>query len=307
MTLASPDSLAITTRLDARIDLLTAAPTEGIAHGTRIRVHHAAGEWFARVSIAATCAGGDRWTAVKMGDAGVAIAAGDAAYVRLRFEHPVALTRNDRLVLRTASPQMTVGGARILDAQPPPSGVRRAGALERFRNLDTSANPTEHWLTESGSHGLTTGDLVRRGGWSPAESEERLRELERAGHAVEVGRRFFHMAALGRLESRVNQEVSAFHRAHPDEAGVPRSVLREGAGRAVPAEVFDHVVTGLVTRGVLQGTDRLARLDHRIQEPRRTFSGVRRSKTAFSKVVLRRRTRLRSRRRSGRPSPTSTV
>ena len=265
MTLASPDSLPITTRVDARIDLLTAASTEGIAHGTRIRVHHAAGEWFARVSIAATSSGADRWTAVKMGDAGVAIAAGDAAYVRLRFEHPVALTRNDRLVLRTTSPQMTVGGARILDAQPPPSGVRRAGALERFRNLDTSANPTEHWLTESGSHGVTTGDLVRRGGWSPAESEERLRELERAGRAVEVGTRFFHMAALSRLESRVNQEVSAFHRAHPDEAGVPRSVLRERAGRAVPAEVFDHVVTGLVTRGVLKGTDRLARLDHRIQ------------------------------------------
>ena len=60
-----------------------------------------------------------------MGDAGVAIDAGHAAYVRLRFEQPVALTRNDRLVLRTASPQLTVGGARVLDPQPPPSGVRR--------------------------------------------------------------------------------------------------------------------------------------------------------------------------------------
>jgi selenocysteine-specific elongation factor len=266
MTLASPESLPVTTRVDARIDLLTPASTTEIAHGTRIRVHHGAGEWFARVSIAATCSGADRWTAVKMGDAGVAIAAGHAAYVRLRFEHPVALTRNDRLVLRTASPQMTVGGARVLDSQPPPSGVRRAGALARFRTLDTSENPTEHWLTESGGHGLTTGDLVRRGGWAPAESEDRLRELERAGRAVLVGTRFFDVAAVSRLESRLVHEVTAFHRANPDEAGVPRSALRERAGRAVSGEVFDHVVTGLVTRGVLKGTDRLARADYRLQE-----------------------------------------
>jgi len=267
MTLASTASLPVTTRVDARVDLLASA-TE-IAHGARIRVHHGAGEWFARVSIAATSGGADRWKAVKMGDAGVAIDAGHAAYVRLRFEQPVALTRNDRLVLRAASPQLTVGGARVLDPQPPPSGVRRAGALDRFRALDTSDDPTEHWLAELGGHGLAAGDLVRRGGWTPAESEGRLREVARIGRAVTVGTRFVHAATIGRVESRLDQEVTAFHRAHPDEAGVPRSVLRERAGRAVSGEVFDHVVNDLVTRGVLTGTDRLARRDHRPQETTR--------------------------------------
>jgi len=264
MTLASTASLPVTTRVDARVDLLASA-TE-IAHGTRIRVHHGAGEWFARVSIAATSGGADRWTAVKMGDAGVAIDAGHAAYVRLRFEQPVALTRNDRLVLRAASPQLTVGGARVLDPQPPPSGVRRTGALDRFRALDTSDDPAEHWLAELGGQGLAAGDLVRRGGWSPAESEGRLLEIARAGRAVAVATRFIHAATIARVESRLDQEVTAFHRAHPDEAGVLRSVLRERAGRAVSGEVFDHVVNALVTRGVLTGTDRLARSDHRPQE-----------------------------------------
>ena len=264
MTLASTASLPVTTRVDARMELLASA-TE-VAHGARIRVHHGAGEWFARVSIAATCGGADEWTAVKMGDAGVAIDAGHAAYVRLRFEQPVALTRNDRLVLRLASPQLTVGGARVLDPQPPPSGVRRAGTLDRFRALDTNDDPTEQWLAELGGHGLAAGDLVRRGGGTPADSEDRLRELARAGRAVTVGARFLDAATIRRVESRLDQEVTAFHRAHPDEAGVPRSVLRERAGRAVSGEVFDHVVTGLVTRGVLKGTDRLARRDHRPQE-----------------------------------------
>ncbi len=60
MTLTSTASLPVTTRVDARIDLLKSAAAAEIAHGTRIRVHHGAGEWFARVSIAATCAGADR-------------------------------------------------------------------------------------------------------------------------------------------------------------------------------------------------------------------------------------------------------
>ena len=264
MTLASTASLPVTTRVDARVDLLASA-TE-IAHGTRIRVHHGAGEWFARVSIAATCGAGGEWAPVKIGDAGVAIDPAHAAYVRLRFEQPVALTRNDRLVLRTASPPLTVGGARVLDPQPPPAGVRRAGALDRFRALDTNDDPAEIWLAELGGQGLAVGDLVRRGGSTAARSDERLRELARAGRAVAVGTHFIHADTIARVESRVDQEVTAFHRAHPDEPGVPRSALRERAGRAVSAEVFDHVVTGLVMRGVLMGTDRLGRPDHRPQE-----------------------------------------
>ena len=269
MTLASTASLPVTTRVDARVDLLASA-TE-VAHGTRIRVHHGAGEWFARVSIAATSGSAGHWVPVQMGDAGVAIDPGHAAYVRLRFEQPVVLTRNDRLVLRTASPQLTVGGARVLDPQPPPSGVRRAGALDRFRALDTNDDPSETWLAELGGQGLTAGDLVRRGGWTPARSEDRLRELARAGRAVTVGSHFIHAAAITRVESRLEQEVTAFHRAHPDDAGVARSALRERAGRAVSGEVFDHVVAGLVTRGVLTGTDRLARSDH---HPRQTPQDV---------------------------------
>jgi selenocysteine-specific elongation factor len=71
---------------------------------------------------------------------------------------------------------------------------------------------------------------------------------------------------IRRLESRLEQDVAAFHRTHPDEPGVPRSALRERAGRAMAADILDHVVSGLVARGVLTGTDRLASRGHRLPE-----------------------------------------
>jgi selenocysteine-specific elongation factor len=267
MTLATPASLPVSTRVDVRIDVLASPSVIALAHGMRIRVHHGAGEWFARISISATCAGAEHeWTAAAMGDEGVTIPVGGAAYARLRFEQPVALTRNDRLVLRRASPPMTVGGARVLDPQAPASGARRAGAWHRFRRLDTSEDPAETWLAESGDQGLTTGDLVQRGGWAPADCDGRVRDLVRTGRGVVVGARCFHTETVQRLERRVEHDVTAFHRAHPDEVGIPRSALRDRTGRAVSAELFDYVVAALVSRRALTGTDRLARPDHRPPE-----------------------------------------
>ena len=263
MALASPATLPVTTRVDALVELLSSSPE--IAHASRIRVHHGAGEWLARVSIAATRDAEDGWHAVRLGDAGVAVAAGRAAYVRLRFDNPVALTRNDRLVIRSVSPARTVGGARVLDPQPAPSGVRRAGVLDRFRALDARDDPASIWMRELGGQGLSAGDLVRRAGWDAAESERRLQALQEAGGAVHVGSKYFDADTIRRIETRLDQELSVFHRSHPNEPGVPRSVLRERAGRAVSAEVFDTIVAGLIARGVLTGADRLARSDHRLQ------------------------------------------
>ena len=264
MTLATIATLPVTTRIDARVDLLPSA--RELTHNARIRVHHGAGESLARVSIAATSDPEGNWTGVRAGDAGAAVAGGRAAYVRFRFEQPVALTRDDRLVLRATSPQMTIGGARVLDPQPPASGVRRPGAMDRFRALDAAGEPEAIWIVELAGQGMTPGDLVRRAACDTPEAERRLHALERDGGAVSIGSRYYDAALLARIESRVNAELSAFHRSHPAELGMPRSILRERAGRAISQDVFDSVVAGLITRGVVTGTDRLARSEHRLKD-----------------------------------------
>ena len=87
-TLLAPDTLSVTRRADADIDLLTTA--KALKHGARVRVHNGTSEVLGRVSIAGASIG--------------EVAPGDSALVRVRLESPAVLTRGDRFIIRAYSP-----------------------------------------------------------------------------------------------------------------------------------------------------------------------------------------------------------
>src|SRR5262245_2935652 len=132
VTLSSPGALAVTRRIDARVELLLGS--RALRHGARIRVHHGTAERLGRVAMCAVT-GDDQgeWTLATVGESSVAVGGGGHAYVRVRLEQPMALTRGDRLILRTYSPPATIGGAVVLDPLPPAVGLRRPAMLERFK------------------------------------------------------------------------------------------------------------------------------------------------------------------------------
>src|SRR5262249_11920736 len=138
-TLSTPGGVAITRRVDVRLHLVRGE--KSLAHGARVRVHHGTDELLGRVALSAIGSGEADWGPVRIGERGVTVPAGGAAYARVRFERPMALTRGDRIVIRATSPARTIGGATILDPEPPKTGVRRAGALARFQQIDF-AHPT---------------------------------------------------------------------------------------------------------------------------------------------------------------------
>ena len=107
-TLLAPDTLSVTRRVDAEIDLLpTAKP---LKHGARVRLHNGTSEVLGRVSIAGASIG--------------EVAPGTTALVRVRLESPAVLTRGDRFIIRAYSPPMTIGGGVVLDPAPTRPGIR---------------------------------------------------------------------------------------------------------------------------------------------------------------------------------------
>jgi len=187
VTLATPDVLPVTRRVDARVTVLPLA--RPLAHGARVRVHHGAAEHIARVSIAAVRGDGPSaaWRGVAPGDAGVMIAPGAEGFVRLRFMAPVVVTRGDRIVLRAPSPPATIGGAVVLDPEPPLAGVRRRGTLERFQAIAADDEWLTRWLADAGESGLSELDLVRRGGLGSAAARTKIEQLVATAGAVRIG------------------------------------------------------------------------------------------------------------------------
>ena len=229
-TLATDGALTVTTRADVRITLLPSATA--LKHGDRVRIHVGSSELTARVSIAATRpAGATAWSAVHPGDKLVQLAAGSDGYARLKFEASAALTRGERMVLRAGSPLMTVGGATVLDPEPPVAGVRRETSVGRFEQLDGANVPIDLLLEERGALGLGVRDLVRRWGLDVPAAQSLLEELVRTERAVRVGDRVVGMDLIARWEARVLEVIAAFHRAHPLESGLSPGALRDrGSG-----------------------------------------------------------------------------
>lgn len=259
MTLASAGTLAVTRRVDVRLELLAAAPP--LRHGARVRVHQGTGEWTGRVSLSAVRARPeDAWSRVEVGAAHVDVPAGGEALARIRLLSPAVLTRSDRLVLRAESPAVTIGGATVLDPEPAAGGVRRARAADRLAAL---ADPSPAvwasiWLADAGLRGLTAADLVRRGGLEPAAADAVLNARVAAGSAMRSGSRVIDGASASAARAAIVDALTVFHREHPEEAGLPREVLRDriGAGEALEA-----LLVALGSR--VAGTDRIALTAHR--------------------------------------------
>ena len=99
--LAAPGLLRESYRLDVALRLLPDA--KPLPQRCRIRVHHGTAEALARVSLL------DREE----------LQSGESCYCQLVLEEPLPPLRGDKLILRSYSPMYTIGGATVLDANPP--------------------------------------------------------------------------------------------------------------------------------------------------------------------------------------------
>jgi len=261
MTLAAPDSLSVTSRVDVRLDLLPGSTV--LRHAARVRVHHGTEDASAHVSLAAVRSGTEGpWVPVAPGAPDVLVPSGGQAYARLRLTRPMVLTRGDRIVLRLPSPARTIGGGVVLDSEPPRGGVRRTGAATRFLQLDDVplSQVVALWVEEAGLAGVAMADLARRAGTTSESLVGLLGEgaLLCGGGETHVVSRQQVTTAAGTLVDW----MTAFHRAQPGEAGAPRESVRAAVAAESTAEIFEAVVRRAGVVQVVNG-ERLALPAHR--------------------------------------------
>lgn len=250
-TLAQVETLSVTRRVDAAIDLL--ASTKPLKHGARVRLHNGTAEVLGRVSVA-----------------GIApdLPPGTRAFVRLRLETAAVLTRGDRFIIRAYSPPVTIGGGIVLDPAPIRPGVRSADGLQSLFALDRDAARPESdavvaMVVAAGLAGMPREALIARAGVAPVETG-RLVEALGAKGVEAVGDRLVASAHLARAKDALVKLVTDFHRAQPLSDGLPREEAREKVSAQAAAVVFERLVDDLKKAKVLVGADRLALSAHTV-------------------------------------------
>jgi len=240
-----PGTLRATSIVEAELTLLPGQ--RALKDQARVRVHIASAEVLARVRVLE----------------GPAIAAGATARVQLRLESPSVAGRGDRLVLRSYSPAITIGGAVVVD---PLAGKRRRGSVSSIPGTADAAAAAVRMVEEAGTSGLDAATLAAR---VTLPLPALLTALKGREDVVAFGGDPVWLVspiALARLGEAAEARLRDFHGTRRLEGGMPREELRRRVFARVPDGVFEAVLDGLARAGRARVSgEAVALADHEVR------------------------------------------
>ncbi|MFL6374145.1 MAG: selenocysteine-specific translation elongation factor [Pyrinomonadaceae bacterium] len=251
MVLTARDSVDPTQLLDCEIEMLKNIPRP-LRTRQRVRVHIGTSEVLARVQVLNEAA---------------EITAGETDLVQLRLESPIAALPGHRLIIRSYSPQVTIGGGMILDIGPLKHRRRDLQAARDF--LGKVGDAHEHdtdsvdvLVQNSALRGMTAATIRKRTGLTAARVAIALEGLVESGAIKQGGGRYVGSDRFAEIENSVLAGLTAFHQAEPLAPRMSREALVRKLPIAAP-EVSAAVLVELSIAGkILQDGDGFSLASH---------------------------------------------
>lgn len=178
-------------------------------------------------------------------------------YLRIELDRAVPLVAGDRFVLRDAGRRTTVGGGRILDADPQP---RPRGTQARLQRLD--ALVARGRALDAGDVGALFALHVRERGVADLSRAAAVTGLTlpearsgaRAHRLLALGPAVVSPEAATDWTAAVDDALGAAHAAHPLDRVVPRDVATRAAiGAGCPRGLAGLFLDALTARGRVVG------------------------------------------------------
>ncbi len=202
-TLAASETLTAVTSIDVEAWLLPGSSS--LKHGALVHFHAFTSNTLAKVLIY----GPGRFEA------------GSSRLLRIKLQSPILLTAGDPFVLRQVSPPATIGGGRVLDANPLPR-LRKIQAMEWLETLK-SAPAEEQMLLR----------VARRG----TEGLPRQRLMAETGLTREAADRLLQRAILSQRLVQIPGEILLGSQALDAACEAIRSVLQQHASGVKRSEL----------------------------------------------------------------------
>ncbi len=189
----------------------------------------------------------------------------DGGLARLRLDAPAFALPGDRFLLRDWSATRTLAGGILLDTRLPRSGWRKRAASWRER-MESPDDPVAWGRSElSWNHAVAPRELLNASRFSRAEIEAAVESLLAAQALRRVGDPPLLVDAVwwDALRTQAIACIDAHHLRHPEQRGLPLTVLRAALGRDLPATAFDTLLFDLHAVGIRRAGDVAARVAHR--------------------------------------------
>ncbi len=225
MILTVPDLLRPTQIFEAQIEVLQSAK-RSLKSRQRVRVHIGTIEALARVSV--------------INDARE-IAAGETDFAQIRLEIPVAAIPDERFIIRSYSPQITIAGGKVLDNAAQKHRRKDIEAAREILQKLTGADKAERvkiFLETAHENALTFGDLQARTGWRAEILRKAIEKNVGKKSIVETENFYVSRGAFENLKTKTLAEIENSHKREPLAKGIARETLREKIFSHVASEIF---------------------------------------------------------------------
>jgi selenocysteine-specific elongation factor len=254
MILAEKEILRPTQIFDAEIEVLKDAK-KSVKTRQRVRVHIGTIEALARIQV--------------LNESGE-IKQGEKDFVQLRLENPVVAIPNERFILRSYSPQITIAGGRILDAFAAKHRKKDFENVRKFlENLIESENDKTKkiklFLETSDQHGANFADLQARTGWRKEILKKALAENIEKKAIIETENFYIARTPFDDLKAKTLSEIESFHKKEPLAKGILRETLREKISAHLPPEIFKTVLLNLEKENKIAAKDFVRLASHNLE------------------------------------------
>jgi selenocysteine-specific elongation factor len=244
--------------IDARLELLPSA-SRPLKQRARVRLHHGTAEVMARVVILKSSEFRVQGSASNsepgtLNQERVSITPGESEIVQLRLEEPITALPGDRFIVRSYSPQVTIGGGLIIDPLPQKHRIRDKGARAHLGRLE-GADLLERlavFIEIAGVHGMSEEEIAARTGATDEQIAATTRELIQKNRVMEITvapLALISAESYRGLADRMIAMLTEHHRREPLSLGLSREEVRERVFGQLRPEIFRAVVTRLGEEG----------------------------------------------------------
>jgi selenocysteine-specific elongation factor len=235
---ATAASMVPSYMIDVHLDLLPSTPRP-LKHRAKVRFHTGTAEHLATVVLL------DRDE----------MKPGDASFVQLRFDTPIAVLRGDRYVLRSYSPIRTIGGGTIL--HPLPRKHKGRAKLEMVQALPVLLDGEDAdiilWhIADAGVTGLSEEELQVRANVSGKSFQKILQQFISQKKVIpydKENRRLLHPDACNELQQIILTALSDYHQRFALKAGMAKEELAAQLPHQVEAKLYNFILQQLSQQG----------------------------------------------------------
>ncbi|MDA3837417.1 MAG: selenocysteine-specific translation elongation factor [Candidatus Delongbacteria bacterium] len=212
---------------------------------------------------------------------------GTESFVEIRLEEEMNLSPGERFVIRSYSPQMTIGGGQILTTVKKKSKRFDKEKLALLKELE-KGDPhelVEEILLSSKYEPFVPSDISKKLAKTDDETLKMLANLISQDKIVVIGKGnkkvYFHNRNIETTISKINTALDEFHLKNPFRQGISKEDLRTKISQAFNQAVFDFILKKAeadeiiqISQNVISKKDFVIKLNDEMQKKLDTFLEV---------------------------------